>query len=31
MESITKNRQPAESLRSMVARAYGPGQTDQGC
>ncbi|MGW4911704.1 phosphotransferase family protein [Streptomyces sp. NPDC004270] len=23
MESITKNRQPVESLRSMVARAYG--------
>jgi aminoglycoside phosphotransferase (APT) family kinase protein len=26
MESITKNRQPAETLRAMVARAYGPGQ-----
>jgi hypothetical protein len=26
MESITKNRQPAGTLRAMVARAYGPGQ-----
>ena len=26
MESITKNRQPTETLRAMVARAYGPGQ-----
>jgi aminoglycoside phosphotransferase (APT) family kinase protein len=26
MESITKNRQPAQTLRAMVARAYGPGQ-----
>ena len=26
MDSITKNRQPAETLRAMVARAYGPGQ-----
>jgi hypothetical protein len=26
MESITKNRQPAQVLRAMVARAYGPGQ-----
>ena len=26
MESITKNRQPAEALRAMVARAYGPDQ-----
>ncbi|MEU9856325.1 aminoglycoside phosphotransferase family protein [Streptomyces sp. NPDC047974] len=24
MESITKNRQPVEALRAMVARAYGP-------
>ncbi|MFI5571308.1 phosphotransferase family protein [Streptomyces sp. NPDC051740] len=24
MESITKNRQPVEALRTMVARAYGP-------
>jgi aminoglycoside phosphotransferase (APT) family kinase protein len=24
VESITKNRQPAETLRAMVARAYGP-------
>ncbi|WP_331772328.1 aminoglycoside phosphotransferase family protein (plasmid) [Embleya sp. NBC_00888] len=26
MESITKNRQPVEVLRAMVARAYGPDQ-----
>jgi aminoglycoside phosphotransferase (APT) family kinase protein len=26
MESITKNRQPADVLRAMVARAYGPDQ-----
>ena len=26
MESITKNRQPAQTLRAMVARAYGSGQ-----
>jgi hypothetical protein len=26
MESITKNRQSAETLRAMVAQAYGPGQ-----
>ncbi|SDT80733.1 phosphotransferase family protein [Actinoplanes derwentensis] len=26
MESITKNRQPAEKLRAMVSRAYGPHQ-----
>jgi aminoglycoside phosphotransferase (APT) family kinase protein len=26
MESITKNRQPEETLRAMAARAYGPGQ-----
>src|SRR6266540_1789368 len=26
MESITKNRQPVETLRAMVARAYGPDQ-----
>jgi hypothetical protein len=26
MESITKNRQPLQTLRAMVARAYGPGQ-----
>jgi aminoglycoside phosphotransferase (APT) family kinase protein len=26
MESITKNRQPAETIRAMVARAYGPEQ-----
>ncbi len=26
MESITKNRQPPETLGAMVARAYGPGQ-----
>lgn len=26
MESITKNRQPVEVLRAMVARAYGPGE-----
>ncbi|MFE9134512.1 phosphotransferase family protein [Streptomyces sp. NPDC007355] len=26
MESITKNRQPVEALRAMVARAYGPDQ-----
>lgn len=26
MESITKNRQPAEVLRAMVERAYGPGR-----
>ena len=26
MESITKNRQPPETLRAMVARAYGPGR-----
>jgi len=25
MDSITKNRQPEETLRAMVARAYGPG------
>jgi aminoglycoside phosphotransferase (APT) family kinase protein len=25
MESITKNRQPIETLRAMAARAYGPG------
>lgn len=24
MESITKNRQPVEALRTMIARAYGP-------
>jgi aminoglycoside phosphotransferase (APT) family kinase protein len=26
MESITKNRQTVQTLRAMVARAYGPGQ-----
>jgi aminoglycoside phosphotransferase (APT) family kinase protein len=26
MESITKNRQPRQTLQAMVARAYGPGQ-----
>jgi aminoglycoside phosphotransferase (APT) family kinase protein len=26
MESITKNRQPLQTLRAMVARAYGPDQ-----
>jgi aminoglycoside phosphotransferase (APT) family kinase protein len=26
MDSITKNRQPVETLRAMVGRAYGPGQ-----
>jgi hypothetical protein len=26
MESITKNRQSAETLRAMVARAYSPSQ-----
>lgn len=26
MESITKNRQPVDALRAMVARAYGPDQ-----
>jgi hypothetical protein len=26
MESITKNRQPQETLRAMAARAYGLGQ-----
>src|ERR1700683_1864021 len=26
MESITKNRQPLQTLQAMVARAYGPGQ-----
>jgi aminoglycoside phosphotransferase (APT) family kinase protein len=30
MESITKNRQPAGTLRAMVARAYGPGQVPAG-
>jgi hypothetical protein len=26
MESITKNRQPEQTLRAMAERAYGPGQ-----
>jgi aminoglycoside phosphotransferase (APT) family kinase protein len=30
MESITKNRQPLETLRAMVARAYGPDQVPDG-
>jgi aminoglycoside phosphotransferase (APT) family kinase protein len=30
VESITKNRQPAETLREMVARAYGAGQVPAG-
>lgn len=30
MESITKNRQPVEVLRTMVARAYGSGQVPDG-
>jgi aminoglycoside phosphotransferase (APT) family kinase protein len=30
MESITKNRQPAEILQAMVERAYGPGQVPAG-
>ncbi|MEU6248598.1 aminoglycoside phosphotransferase family protein [Glycomyces sp. NPDC047010] len=30
MESITKNRQTPDALRSMIARAYGPGQVPEG-
>ncbi|XVV17208.1 phosphotransferase family protein [Actinoplanes sp. CA-131856] len=30
MESITKNRQSLETLRAMVARAYGPAQVPDG-
>jgi aminoglycoside phosphotransferase (APT) family kinase protein len=30
MESNTKNRQPAETLRAMVAKAYGPGSAPAG-
>jgi aminoglycoside phosphotransferase (APT) family kinase protein len=30
MESNTKNRQPAETLRAMVAKAYGPGSAPSG-
>jgi aminoglycoside phosphotransferase (APT) family kinase protein len=30
MESITKNRQPLETLRAMAARAYGPGSGPPG-
>lgn len=30
MESITKNRQSADALRAMVARAYGPDQVPEG-
>lgn len=30
MESITKNRQPAETLKAMVARAYGPDRVPEG-
>lgn len=30
MESITKNRQPPETLRAMAARAYGPGAVPAG-
>ncbi len=30
MESITKNRQPIETLRAMVVRAYGPGSVPPG-
>jgi hypothetical protein len=30
MESITKNRQSPDTLKAMVARAYGPGQVPDG-
>ena len=30
MESITKNRQSPETLRAMIARAYGPDQVPSG-
>jgi aminoglycoside phosphotransferase (APT) family kinase protein len=30
LESITKNRQPADVLRAMVARGYGEGQVPEG-
>ena len=30
METITKDRQSAETLRAMVARAYSPGQASAG-
>ena len=30
MESATKNHQPIETLRAMVARGYGPDQVQDG-
>jgi aminoglycoside phosphotransferase (APT) family kinase protein len=30
MESVTKNRQSTDTLRAMIARAYGPGQVPAG-
>ena len=30
MESLTKNRQSADTLRALIARAYGPGQVPDG-
>jgi aminoglycoside phosphotransferase (APT) family kinase protein len=30
MESVTKNRQPIETLRAMAVRAYGPGSVPSG-
>jgi hypothetical protein len=30
MESITKNRQPIDTLKAMAARAFGPGLVPAG-